>query len=340
MLIKAKAPLRIGFSGGGTDVSQYSDEFGGAVLNATIDKYANVIIEPKNDGKICFSSADKNTSLTFNSAEKLDTNNNLKLIIGTYNRIVKDFVKKPLSFTMTTYVEAPAGSGLGSSSTLVVAVIKAFQEWQKLPLGNYDIANLAYKIEREDLHQLGGKQDQYAAAFGGFNFMEFEKNKVIVNPLKLDETFKKELEFNTILYYTGTSRLSAKIIEAQTKNTKKKNSVELESMHNIKKDAYLMKQIFLAQNTEEIGQRLQISWENKKRTAPEISNSMIDKIYETAIKSGATGGKISGAGGGGYMIFYCPKSVKYNVIKELSKFGGTCTNFSFTNNGAESWTID
>ncbi len=340
MLVKAKAPLRIGFAGGGTDVSPYSDEFGGAVLNATIDKYATVVIEPRNDGLISFCSIDKNEKVVFKSTKHLDSQGKLDLLAGSYNRIVKDFTKKPLSFSMITYVDAPIGSGLGASSTLVVAIIKAYQEWLKLPLGNYDIANLAYSIEREDLKMLGGKQDQYAASFGGFNFVEFEKDRVIVNPLKIDKTFAKELEFNTILYYTGTSRLSAKIIECQSENTKQKNSVALEAMHQIKKDAFKMKEIFLANDTDEIGELLNLCWESKKKTAQEISNSMIDEIYNTAIKAGATGGKISGAGGGGYMFFYCPKISKYNVMEELSKFGGKCTNFRFTYTGAESWTVD
>lgn len=340
MLVKSKAPLRIGFAGGGTDVSPYSDEFGGAVLNATIDKYATVIIEPKNDGKISFCSIDRNERVTFDSKKYIEPNGKLDLLIGSYNRIVKDFTKKPLSFTMTTNVDAPIGSGLGASSTLVVAIIKAYQEWLKLPLGNYDIANLAYSIEREDLKMLGGKQDQYAASFGGFNFIEFGKDKVIVNPLKIDKIFAKELEFNTILYYTGTSRFSAKIIERQANNAKLKKSSAFEAMHKIKDDAFKMKEIFLANDSNKIGELLNLCWESKKKTANEISNQIIDKIYQTAITAGATGGKISGAGGGGFMIFYCPKLSKYNVIRELSKLGGECSNFRFTYTGAESWTVE
>jgi D-glycero-alpha-D-manno-heptose-7-phosphate kinase len=173
MIFRSRAPLRLGLAGGGTDVSPYSDLYGGAVLNATISMYAYATIEPRDDGKIVFNSIDRSKRLEFESKEFLEIDGNLDLLKGVYNRIVKDFAKKPLSFELTTYVDAPPGSGLGSSSTLVVAIIGAFAEWLNLPLGEYDIAHLAYEIERKDLGMAGGKQDQYAATFGGFNFIRY-----------------------------------------------------------------------------------------------------------------------------------------------------------------------
>jgi len=173
MIIRSKAPLRIGLAGGGTDVSPYSDIFGGAILNATIDLYAYASLEPLDNGKIefCIDGTDK--SLTANSEKELQIVEGFELFIGVYNRIVKEYQLNPLSFRLTSYIEAPQGSGLGTSSTIVVSLIGAFVEWLKLPLGKYDIARLAYEIERIDLGMSGGKQDQYAATFGGINFMEF-----------------------------------------------------------------------------------------------------------------------------------------------------------------------
>src|SRR4030095_9641366 len=151
MIYRSKAPLRIGLAGGGTDVSPYSDQYGGAILNATVSMFAYATIEPLNNGKIIIHAIDKKEMVELDAAEELAIDGNLILAKGIYNRIVKDFVKAPLSFRLSTYVDAPAGSGLGTSSTLVVAIIGAFSEWLKLPLGEYDMARLAYDIERKDL---------------------------------------------------------------------------------------------------------------------------------------------------------------------------------------------
>ncbi len=340
MIIRAKAPLRIGLAGGGTDVSPYCDLYGGSVLNACITMYAYATIEPRNDGKIEFCCADRNEQCLLDSSLSLSIDGKFDLLKGVYNRLVKDYIKKPLSFTLTTYVDAPAGSGLGSSSTLVVAIVKAFQEWQKLPLGEYDLAHIAWSIEREDLNMAGGRQDQYAAAFGGFNFMEFNKEKVLVNPLRIRQEYLNELEFNLLLYYTGTSRLSAKIIESQAENAKNKNEKAIDAMHKLKQYSYDMKEALLTGHLYQMGQLLNDGWEYKKQMSSAISNPIIDNIYNTAMKAGASGGKISGAGGGGFFMFYCPNNTRYNVIEELQKLGGEFRRFRFTNLGAESWIIN
>lgn len=339
MLIRAKAPLRVGLAGGGTDVSPYCDTFGGCILNACITMYAYATIEPRNDGKIELECPDRNKHKIYDSKEKLEIDGDFDLLKGVYNRIVKDYIKKPLSFKLTTYVDAPAGSGLGSSSTLVVAIVKAFQEWLNLPLGDYDLADLAWSIEREDLKMAGGRQDQYAAAFGGFNFMEFNGSKVLVNPLRIKKEYLNELEFNILLYYTGTSRLSAKIIESQAQNAKNKNEKAIEAMHKIKQYSYDMKEALLTGNLCKMGDLLNDGWKYKKQMSSSISNEVIDNIYETAINAGASGGKISGAGGGGFFMFYCPDNSRYKVIEELKKLGGEFRRFRFTSLGAESWIV-
>jgi len=341
MLHRSRTPLRLGLAGGGTDVSPYSDIYGGAILNSTINLYAYASIRPTDNNKIIINAIDRKELIELQSIEELEIDGKLDLIKGVYNRIVKDFIKKPLSFEISTYVDAPAGSGLGSSSTLTVSIIGAFVEWLNIPLGEYDIAHLAYEIERLDLGMAGGKQDQYAATFGGFNYMEFFKNdKVIVNPLRIKQDYINEMEMSLLLYYTGTSRLSANIIEAQTNNILKKDQRSIEGMHKLKKQAKMMKEIILKGELDEIGDILDYGWKYKKQLTSAISSPIIDELYDCAIKKGATGGKISGAGGGGFMMFYCPSNTRHSVIEGLKEFGGEFKPFSFTKDGLTSWTIN
>ncbi len=340
MIIRSKAPLRIGLAGGGTDVSPYSDIYGGAILNATIDLYAYSSLEPLDTGKIefCIDGTDK--CLVLESAKELPMYDGFELFIGIYNRIIRQFKLEPLSFRLTSYIEAPQGSGLGTSSTIVVSLLGAFVEWLKLPLGKYDIAHLAYEIERIDLAMSGGKQDQYAATFGGVNFIEFLSNdRVIVNPLTLKTDVINELEFNLLLYFTATQRLSAKIIDDQVKNVKSNNNQAIDAMHNLKEQAFQMKDSLLRNNLNRIGEILHFGWQNKKNMSKSISNNLIDEIYETALKNGATGGKISGAGGGGFMFFYCPAITKIKVARALEPFGGKVQPFKITQQGLSTWVI-
>lgn len=338
MIIRSKAPLRIGLAGGGTDVSPYSDLYGGAILNATIDLYAYASLEPLNDGTIefCIDGTDKAVKLR--SQKELELVEGFELFIGVYNRIIKNYNLEPLSFRLTSYIEAPQGSGLGTSSTIVVSLIGAFVEWLNLPLGKYDIAHLAYEIERVDLNMSGGKQDQYAATFGGVNFMEFLANdQVIVNPLQLKDEILYELEFNLLLYFTATQRLSATIINEQVKNVKDHNEKSLDAMHNLKEQAQQMKDSLLRGELSKIGEILHFGWTNKKQMAHSISNELIDNVYTTAITTGATGGKISGAGGGGFMFFYCPAVTKVKVARAIENLGGRVQSFKFTQQGLTTW---
>jgi D-glycero-alpha-D-manno-heptose-7-phosphate kinase len=340
MIIRSKAPLRIGLAGGGSDVSPYSDLFGGAILNATINMYAYATIIPTDNGKIVIHAVDKDERFEMDAKEVLELNGELDLLKGIYNRIVKDFSHEALSFELTTFVDAPPGSGLGTSSTLVTAVVGAFVEWLKLPLGEYDIAQLAYQIERVDLDMAGGKQDQYAATFGGVNFMEFFKDdKVIVNPLRIRSKVLNELAFNLVLFNTDTSRVSADIIKKQQANVSGKKSESIDAMHNIKKQAVLVKEALLKENLDDIGRLLQYGYDFKKKMATGIATPMMEEIYKTAINAGATGGKISGAGGGGFMFFYCPGNTRHAVIKALEQKGGFVKRYQFTNEGLTSWTI-
>lgn len=339
-IFRARAPLRLGLAGGGTDVSPFSEEQGGFVLNATIDLYAQAIIEPREDGRIVFAAEDREETVEFDAISVLPDVDPLRLHRGIYNRIVRQFNGgKPLAFKLTTFADAPAGSGLGTSSTMVVCIIQAFSEWLGLGLGEYEIAHLAFEIEREELKLAGGKQDQYAAAFGGFNFIEFGPgpDRVLVNPLRIKEWVRNELEASTVLFYTGQSRESAKIIEQQIESTKAKSSPSLTAMAALKQDAVAMKEAILRGDLQRYAFILRQSWEAKKQLAASVSNPQLDAIYDDAIDAGALAGKISGAGGGGFFMFFVPPARRMAVLRRLRQHNGEVMNFHFTAIGAQSW---
>jgi D-glycero-alpha-D-manno-heptose-7-phosphate kinase len=339
MIYRSKAPLRIGLAGGGTDVSPYSDLYGGAILNATVSLYAYANIEPVSEKTILLHAMDRKEEQQFAWSAALPIDGHLDLLKGVYNRIQQQYGMPETGFKLSTFVDAPAGSGLGTSSTLVVAIVGAFVEMLRLPLGEYDIAHLAYEIERNDLKMAGGKQDQYAATFGGVNYMEFYGDNVVVNPLRIKQQYLFELENNLVLYYTATSRESARIIEKQSQNVVSKMEKPIDAMHQLKRQAQLMKEALLKGRLHEIGEILDFGFQQKKQMAEGISNTLMDEIYEAAKKGGATGGKISGAGGGGFMTFYCPANTKYKVIERLAEFGGFVKNYQFVDHGLTSWTI-
>jgi len=341
MIYRSRAPLRIGLAGGGTDVSPYSDKFGGAILNATIAHYAHATIQPLNDNGIILQAFDQKEEQRFEWSNELPIDGKLDLLKGVYNRIQKDYGLPLTNICLSTYVDAPAGSGLGTSSTLVIAIIGAFAEMLKLPLGEYDIAHYAYEIERKDLQFAGGRQDQYAATFGGVNFMEFYAgDKVIVNPLRIKQEYLNELENNLVLYYTSTSRISSEIIKEQQRNVLEENISSVEAMHHLKEQAHMMKEALLKGRLHEIGEVLDYGFQQKRNMAKNISNEAIEELYEAVKKAGATGGKISGAGGGGFMIFYCPCNTRYKVIDTLNTFGGEVKPYRFTKQGLTTWTIN
>ena len=338
--IRSKAPLRLGLAGGGSDVSPYSDIYGGLILNATINLYAYCTIEEANNGLISIHSYDSQCYKTYISSTYLEIDGDASLIKGVYNRIVKDYQLEAKSFKITTYNDAPAGSGLGTSSTMVVCILKCFVEWLSLPLGDYEIARLAYEIERKDLGLSGGKQDQYAAAFGGFNYMEFLKDDmVIVNPLKMKRWILDELESSMVLYFTGRSRESANIIDEQKKNTSTGNNDAIEAMHIIKQTAVDTKLALLKGDIDAFADILRIGWENKKKMANHITNPVIQEAMDVAMEAGAKAGKISGAGGGGFIMFVVEPTRKKEVINALDKLDGFVMPFQFSDGGAHGWKI-
>lgn len=341
MICRSKAPLRLGLAGGGTDVSPYSDQFGGCVLNATIDLYAHCTIETLEDGHVEFVAKDLGCRFRAPCAPQYHDDDRLTLHKAIYNRMVRDFrAGQPLSIRLTTFSDALPGSGLGSSSTMVVAMLAAFREALNLPLGEYDLAHLAFEIERKDCGLSGGKQDQYAATFGGFNFMEFYKDdKVIVNPLRIRRNIENELQACLLLYFTGVSRSSAEIIDDQVRAVQTGNSAKasIAAMHDVKRLAFEMKESLLKGDIDGVIESISRSWNAKKRMSTKISNAEIETIADTVILAGAKAVKIAGAGGGGFMMIFVEPEAQPDIEIALRKFPGHCLKFHFTQSGVESW---
>lgn len=341
MIVRARAPLRLGLAGGGTDVAPYCDIFGGYVLNATIDRYAYAVIKQLDEDIVRFKATDQQTEKVKAISEPLILNGKLDLHKAVYNHMIQNYnAGQPISLELSTFCDAPAGSGLGSSSTLVVVMIRAFVELLNLPLDDYTIAQLAFKIERVDCGLQGGRQDQYSATFGGFNFMEFyENDRAIINPLRIKNWIICELEASIVLFYTGVSRESAKIIAVQSSNVDTGDITSIEAMHNIKSKALIMKECILRGDFEGIIDSMKLGWESKKNSAKTVTNSHIDRIYNSAISAGALAGKVSGAGGGGFMMFFVPPDKRMDVIRCLEKHDGQISNCHFTKHGSQAWRV-
>ncbi|MEA9598522.1 dehydrogenase [Polynucleobacter sp. AP-Sanab-80-C2] len=339
--VKARAPLRLGLAGGGTDVSPYCDKYGGYVLNATIDRYAYAVIETLDSEKIFFSATDLLTEVTMSSKEHLVIEGDLMLHKAVYKHMVQHFNGgKAIPLKLTTFCDAPAGSGLGSSSTLVVTMIRAFVELLNLPMDDYAMAQLAYKIERIDCGLQGGRQDQYSATFGGFNFMEFYENeRAIINPLRIKNWILCELEASLVLFFMGISRESARIIIDQSNSLKAGSTGALAAMHGIKHEALVMKEALLRGDFSGFVDSMRLGWESKKLSAKTVSNPHIDEIYDTAINAGALAGKVSGAGGGGFMLFFVSTARRMELIHTLNTFPGQVSNCHFTKSGTQAWRV-
>lgn len=345
MLVRARAPLRLGLAGGGTDVAPYCDVHGGYVLNATIDRYAYAVIRLLNETQVRFVATDQKRDLTItnilNVRFPLELDGTLDLHKAVYNEMIQTYNNgKHIPMELSTFCDAPAGSGLGSSSTLVVVMIRAFVELLNLPLDDYAIARLAYKIERIDCGLQGGRQDQYSAVFGGFNFMEFYKdNRALVNPLRIKRWIMCELEASLILFYTGVSRESAKIIADQSSNVKAGATDTIDAMHGIKREALVMKECILKGDFDGIVESMRMGWDSKKRSAKTVTNPLIDEIYNAAIDAGALAGKVSGAGGGGFMMFFVPPDKRMNLVHTLQNYDGQISNCHFTEHGSQAWRL-
>lgn len=339
--IRSRAPLRLGLGGGGTDTSPYAETYGGVVLNATVDLYAHVTIAPSQSGELELHLDDRGMSWRGPATLPVAANDELRLLKGVYNRMCADYNGgRGLPMAVHCYADVPPGSGLGTSSAMVTALVQAFNELFQARLSAYDLAHLAFEIERIDLGLNGGKQDQYAAAFGGVNFIEFGPGPgVLVNPLRVTPETAAEFEASLVLFFSGVSRESARIIDEQTRKISGGEARSVEAMHQLKAVAYQMKQALLLGRIDEVGAILDESWEHKKRTATAVSTPELDAVYEAAMGAGAFGGKVSGAGGGGFMMFLVDPRKRHDVVRALEQFPGRVFASGLTMNGAMSWRI-
>ena len=336
--IRSRAPLRLGLAGGGTDLSPYCDRHGGAVLNATIDRFAFAHLSFSPNRKLIFRARDVNAEEAFDLGSEISVAQGLVLHKAVYRHFVNNYIGEDIPVTISTTIDAPAGSGLGSSSALVVALVEAFRYLLDLPLGPYDLAKLAYDIERVQLQLAGGRQDQYAASFGGINFIEFlDAQRVIVNPLRIKGDYLKEFESSIVICFTGQSRRSEVIIREQVCGLNEADSPMTESMHRLKDDASAMKVALLQGNIADLAQILRRSWETKKKAAAIISTPEIDRFVDLAMKEGAMGGKVSGAGGGGFLMLMTDPENRYRLISKLNETGGQASAVKLTFEGVEAW---
>ncbi len=334
MVIRGRAPLRVSFGGGGTDVEPFCVEQGGAIIGSTINKYAYCSIIPREDDQIIVHSLDFDMTVKYNTQENYVYNGKLDLVTAALKAMKID-----RGCEAYLQCDAPAGSGLGTSSTVMVALLTAMARWKGVQLDNYAMADLAYGVERLDLDIAGGYQDQYASTFGGFNFIEFHgRNNVVVNPLRIRRDVINELQYNLLLCYTGKIHVSANIIRDQVDNYKKQDPFR--AMCEVKALSYAMKDELLKGNLHNFGRLLDYGWESKKRMSTRITNPQIDLLYEEAKKAGALGGKLLGAGGGGFLLIYCPYNVRHKVADRLEQAGGQLMDWNFELRGAQSWICD
>lgn len=325
------APLRISFCGGGTDVSPYPETVGGCVLSATIDKYAYVSVRRYQDEQIRVHSDDTGVTATFDALGGTKLTGKLDLAQALFRRF------RATALDCYMHSDAPPGSGLGSSSAMIVALITALAREQGLHFSPYEVAELAYAIEREDLRIAGGYQDQYACSFGGFNFIEFGADGAFVTPLRLSEDAVAELRYHLVLVYTGTTRVSSNILEEQTRNVLAGDQNVISSLSRTKELTIAMKRALLRGKLLEVGDLLDQAWQLKRRLASNITNGAIDELYTEAKTAGAVGGKILGAGGGGFLMVVAPFNRRAGVRRRLEQLGGRVVDFQFDNRGARSW---
>lgn len=335
MIIRSKAPLRISFGGGGTDVPPYPRERGGVVLSTTIDKYAYASIIPRSDSRISTKTLDYDIVAKYGGNDKDTRQSHIDLVKAAYK-----VMRLEGGTDIFLSNDARPGCGLGSSSAQIVAVVGSFKHWKKLPFTDYGIANTAFQIENDELGNHSGKQDQYAATFGGFNFIEFYDDTVVVNPLRIKDDALNELGSHLILCYTGETRLSAGIINDQASRYMRGEEEVVRALDKVKEVAIAMKEALLLGQINELGLLLHEAWCEKKKFSRKITNPHIDELYEVAKKNGAIGGKLLGAGGGGYLLLFCEFDKKHIVAEKLEKAGGRVTDFNFEPKGLQTWEVN
>jgi D-glycero-alpha-D-manno-heptose-7-phosphate kinase len=326
----ARAPLRISFAGGGTDLEAYYGRYGGVVVSATINKYFYVFLSRTIDDAVQITSSDFRTFERSGPGAALSFEGDL----GYLKSILHEFgVTSGLS--LFTASEIPPGTGLGSSSTVAVALIKALATLCQRRPGKQEIAELASYVEIVKLGRPIGLQDQFAASFGGLNCFEFEAEGTTCTPLRLPLELRERLERSLMLFYTGSSRNAANILAQQRRSSQADDPVVVQSLHGIKADAFAVREALEKGRLRRVGEILHESWQRKKKLAVGVTNERLDHVYQLALEHGAVGGKITGAGGGGFLLLYCEPEHQDAVTRMLEAEGLARLAFHFDDGGAQ-----
>ena len=332
--VVARAPLRVSFAGGGTDVPPYPELHGGAAINATINRYAHCAVRAGTSDKITVTSLDLDQTREFAAKSTPEFDGNLDLITAVLRRINAERLD-PMEITL--YCDAPPGSGLGASSAIVVALICALAKYLGVTISRHELGHLAYLVEREDVGISGGLQDQYASAYGGFNFMEFGRNVEVI-PIRLEPYQVYELESRIVLAYVGETRLSSRIIEQQTARFSRGDKGSTVSLNRLKELAYETRAALLTEQYDLFAHCIEEGWRNKRSLTESIVTDVVETVYDLGMEAGALSGKLVGAGGGGYMLFVIPPEMQRQVSERLERFGiSVAEHLGFGSVGAMAW---
>jgi D-glycero-alpha-D-manno-heptose-7-phosphate kinase len=331
MLI-VRSPVRISFAGGGTDLPAYYEQFDGAVLSTAINKYFYTVLQPRSDGKIQVISSDLRVVETWQDISEIKmSGTDLEIPLAVLKELNAD-----VSVNLFLASEIPPGTGLGSSASVCVNVLKTIATYLHMPMSKHELASQAFHIARDVLGKSIGKQDEYASAFGGLNLFTFCRDgSVEVEPIKLDPALLRELQNNLMLFFTGSSHDSWTILQEQENSTRRDEGKALESLHAIRAMTEQMRSALIKGDLCDFGELLHEGWENKKRVAKGITNPRIDEVYRLARESGAIGGKITGAGGGGFLLLFCRQENQSRVRQALTAWGAREMEFDFDLNGAQ-----
>ena len=332
MEVRARAPLRVSYAGGGTDVPPYPAQMGGVVLSCTIKSYAYCSISPRDDGTITVAQENQGLKASYDHLSELERGGEIEFVKAVASRFALDS-----GFDATLRYDELPGTGLGSSSALCVSLVGAFREWKGNSMTNYDIANLAYEVERKDVGIPGGMQDQYASAFGGFNLIEFKRDATIVNPLRIRPEILHEMEYNSLLCFTGSTRRSGGILKRQIESYENKNPRVLDSLEKMKTLTLQMKDLLLVGNLTDFAKLLNSEWELKKNLDQAISTEDTDRLLLASREAGALGGKLLGAGGGGFLLLYCKPGKLVKVQNAIEALGARTFPIRFDKDGLQTW---
>ena len=330
MLI-GRSPVRISFGGGGTDLPSYYEQFGGAVLSTSINKYFYTVLSARTDGRIQVISSDLRLFGNWNDLASLPGSGGLQIPVAVLKDLGSD-----VAADLFLASEIPPGTGLGSSASVCVNLLKVLTTYLRRPLSKYDLAERAYGITRHGLGRHVGKQDEYAAAFGCLNYIDFLCDGTTrVDPVLIDPTILAALQSNLMLFFTGAAHQSWDILADQEKSTRLPSGAAIDALHEVKEAAALMREALRRGNLQHFGRLLDGAWQAKKRVSSKISNQRIDTLYALARAQGATGGKITGAGGGGFLLLYAEPDCRARVRAAMQEEGLQEMAFLFDQQGAQ-----